>query len=78
MHDVAFVFFAGLALVLLPLPLPLQWRARNTSAILNLSWLWVNTLVSFINTLLWWDTYEVFGHVWCDISGSMEVSSPLT
>lgn len=68
MPDVAFTIFSGLGLVLVLLPLPLQWRARNIGTLLNVGWLFSCTFIYFINSILWWDTYEVFAHVWCDIS----------
>lgn len=68
MSDLALTIFSGLALVLLALAFPLQWRARNTSTLLNLAWLFISGFVTFLNSILWWKRYDVFAHVWCDIS----------
>lgn len=78
MHDTAYTFFSGLGSVLILLPITFQWRARNTSTIFNLLWIFVIDLVVFVNSIMWWDNYRVYGLVWGDISTFLVCSKSLT
>lgn len=68
MNHLPFTLFSGIGLFLILLPLPLQWRARNISILLNLAWIFAAGFVFFLNSILWWQRYDIFAPVWCDIS----------
>lgn len=67
MHDVALVLFAAFALVLLLLPLPIHLRARNTSTLFNMAWLFIGNLNLLINSATWWENVDNKAPVFCDI-----------
>lgn len=50
------------------LPAPWHWRSRNVSTICLIGWLTVYSVVCFINSLVWANSYADVAPVWCDIS----------
>jgi pheromone a factor receptor len=66
MHpELAFGAFLASALVLVPLPW--HWRARNTTTLSMLTWLFVSNITYAINAVIWSGHIDEVVPVWCDI-----------
>ena len=68
-YEVALAF----ALVLLALAAPSHFSSRNTGTILYICWVFLGTLITLINKLIWSDNVRNIAPVWCDISQSLRV-----
>ncbi|KAJ7643156.1 Rcb2.42 [Mycena polygramma] len=68
-------FGAFLASVLVLVPLPWHWRARNTTTLSMLAWLFVSNLKYAINSIIWAGRTDNIVPVWCDIVTKLDVGA---
>lgn len=68
MRDHGFAPISAIALVLLLLPLPFHIHGGNTGLQLLFFWVGLTTIIYFINSVVWFDNYDIKIPVWCDIS----------
>ncbi|KAJ6498400.1 GPCR fungal pheromone mating factor, partial [Mycena vitilis] len=74
MHpELAFGAFLTSALVLVPLPW--HWRARNTTILSMLLWLFVSNLTYAINSIIWAGRTDNIVPIWCDIVTKMYIGA---
>ncbi|KAJ7278692.1 GPCR fungal pheromone mating factor [Mycena rebaudengoi] len=59
---------AFLAAFSLALPLPWHWRARNVATLSIIFWLFLTNLIFAIDAIIWSNSIEIVGLVWCDIT----------
>ncbi|KAJ7643058.1 GPCR fungal pheromone mating factor, partial [Mycena polygramma] len=59
---------AIIAALSLFLPLPWHWRARNVATLSIIAWLFVTNIIFAVDALVWADSINIVGLVWCDIS----------
>lgn len=67
MGDVLYIFFAAFSLLLLASSCGPHFRAGNVGAISLVGWCTAIIVVSFINQIIYFDSYEDRTPVWCDI-----------
>lgn len=60
--------FNLLGILFILLPSGWHWKARNTSTLLYIFWCFVTIVPAFINSLVWYNTTDIFGEFWCDVS----------
>ncbi|KAJ7251676.1 GPCR fungal pheromone mating factor [Mycena rebaudengoi] len=65
--------FIAVALVLVPLPW--HWRARNTTGLSMMAWLFVSNLTYAINSIIWAGRVDEVVPVWCDIVGKFDIGA---
>ena len=70
MGDVLFIVYSAIAVILLAASCGPHFRAGNVGAIALVSWCMVFGVISFINSIVYFDSYEDLTPVWCDIDGS--------
>ncbi|KAJ7930532.1 Rcb2.42 [Mycena leptocephala] len=68
-------FGAFLASVLVLVPLPWHYRARNTTTLSMLTWLFVSNIAYGINAIIWSGRLDEVVPVWCDIVTKFEVGA---
>ncbi|KAJ7930500.1 GPCR fungal pheromone mating factor, partial [Mycena leptocephala] len=74
MHpELAFGAFLASALVLVPLPW--HWRARNTTTLSMLAWLFVSNITYAINAVIWSGHVDEVVPAWCDIVTKLEIGA---
>ncbi|KAJ7657612.1 putative fungal pheromone GPCR, STE3-type [Mycena polygramma] len=74
MHpELAFGAFLAAALVLVPFPW--HWRARNTTTLSMLAWLFVSNLEYAINSIIWAGRTDNVVPVWCDIVTKINIGA---
>ncbi|KAJ6476698.1 Rcb2.42 [Mycena vitilis] len=71
--ELAFGAFLASALVLVPVPW--HWRARNTTTLSMVAWLFVSNLKYAIDSLIWSGSVDIVVPVWCDIVTKMDVGA---
>lgn len=70
MHDLVFIIYAAVALVLLLVASPPHFKSGNVGACILVTWAFIGCLGFFVNAIVWWDNVEDHAPVWCDICES--------
>ncbi|KAJ6498395.1 GPCR fungal pheromone mating factor, partial [Mycena vitilis] len=70
-----YTFQQFLASALVLVPLPWHWRARNTTTLSMLAWLFASNLQYAINSIIWAGRTDNVVPVWCDIVTKMDIGA---
>lgn len=77
MGDVLYIVYSALAVILLATSCGPHFRAGNVGAIALVGWCMVFAAISFVNHIIYFNSYEDLTPVWCDIGqsgrGSLEL-----
>ena len=67
MHDLVFILYGFIALVLLLISSPPHFKSGNIGACVLVTWAFIGTLGFTVNAIVWWDNVHNPSPVWCDI-----------
>lgn len=70
MGDVLYIVYSALAVILLAASCGPHFRAGNVGAIALVGWCMVFAMISFINHIVYFTSYENLTPIWCDIGES--------
>jgi hypothetical protein len=70
MGDVLFIVYSALAVILLAASCGPHVRAGNVGAIALVGWCMAIGIIGFINSIVYFNSYEDLTPGWCDIGGS--------